>query len=71
MPAYVRLQNQEFKLEKEGYTATRHQKEVGASYFDEVLLTITGGETTTTALDGSTENEQFIPLAASPWNNDD
>ena len=43
MPAYVRLQEREFELEDEGYTATRHQREVGAGYFDQVLETITGG----------------------------
>ncbi len=47
MPAYVRLQEREFELEDEGYTATRHQREVGAGYFDQVLQAITGG----TALD--------------------
>lgn len=64
MPAYVRLQHQEFEREKNGYTATRHQQEVGASYFDQVLLTLTGGDVSTAALEGSTEAEQFLPLAA-------
>ncbi len=59
MPAYVDVQEREFALEKKGYTATRHQREVGTAYFDEVLLTITGGESSTTALAGSTEKEQF------------
>lgn len=59
MSAYVELQEREFAAESEGYTATRHQREVGAGYFDEVLMTITGGDTATTALAGSTEAEQF------------
>ena len=59
MPAYVRLQEREFELEDEGYTATRHQREVGAGYFDQVLETITGGTSSTLALKGSTEEEQF------------
>lgn len=59
MPAYVRLQHAEFAKEKEGYTATRHQREVGTGYFDEVLQTIAGGEASTSALKGSTETEQF------------
>lgn len=45
--------------ESDGYTATRHQREVGTSYFDEVSLVISGGESSTTALHGSTEDEQF------------
>ena len=59
MPAYVRLQEREFSLEDEGYTATRHQREVGAGYFDRVMETITGGAASTLALRGSTEEEQF------------
>ena len=59
MTAYVRLQEREFELEDEGYTATRHQREVGAGYFDQVLETITGGTGSTLALKGSTEEEQF------------
>ena len=59
MPAYVRLQDREFALEEEGYTAARHQQEVGAGYFDQVLLTVTGGEAATAALTGSTEAKQF------------
>jgi isocitrate lyase len=61
MPAYVRVQEHEFELEGEGYTATRHQREVGAGYFDAVLETITGGEASTLALSGSTEEAQFVP----------
>ncbi|GBC86943.1 Isocitrate lyase [bacterium HR12] len=59
MPAYVRLQERELALEAEGYTATRHQREVGTGYFDLVALTVGGGETSTLALEGSTEAEQF------------
>jgi isocitrate lyase len=59
MPAYVRLQEAEFAREAEGYTATRHQREAGTGYFDQVLMTISGGEAATAALAGSTEAEQF------------
>ena len=59
MPAYVRLQEREFELESEGYTATRHQREVGAGYFDLVAQAVSGGESSTLALKGSTEEAQF------------
>jgi isocitrate lyase len=59
MPAYVRLQEREFELEQDGYTATRHQREVGAGYFDAVAQLITGGRSSTLALKGSTEEAQF------------
>ena len=59
MTAYVRLQEREFELEAEGYTATRHQREVGAGYFDQVAKAVSGGESSTLALRGSTEEEQF------------
>jgi isocitrate lyase len=59
MPAYVRLQAEEFAAESVGYTATRHQREAGTGYFDRVLMTITAGEASTGALDGSTEKDQF------------
>jgi len=59
MTAYVELQSKEFKKESEGYTAVKHQKEVGTGYFDSVLMTITGGESSTLAIKGSTEEEQF------------
>ncbi|MGH2672229.1 MAG: isocitrate lyase [Actinomycetota bacterium] len=59
MSAYVRLQEQEIALEADGYTATRHQHEVGTGYFDLVADVISGGRTSTTALDGSTERAQF------------
>ena len=60
MPAYVRLQAREFERERDGYTATKHQREAGTGYFDQLLLTITGGTSSTAALAGSTEAEQFI-----------
>ena len=59
MGAYSELQQAEFKSEKNGYTATRHQREVGTGYFDEVANVISGGTSSTTALHGSTEEEQF------------
>ena len=59
MSAYVRLQQGEFANEEHGYTATRHQREVGAGYFDAVLEAVTGGESSTLALKGSTEEAQF------------
>jgi isocitrate lyase len=66
MSAYVRLQEHEFALEDLGYTATRHQHEVGAGYFDAVLQIITGGESSTLALTGSTEEAQFEHAPATP-----
>ncbi|MBX6331880.1 MAG: isocitrate lyase [Gemmatimonadaceae bacterium] len=59
MPAYVEVQEQEFALEAAGYTATKHQREAGAGYFDRVLLAVTSGQASTAALNGSTEEEQF------------
>jgi isocitrate lyase len=59
MAAYAELQEAEFAEEANGYTATRHQREVGTGYFDEVSTVISGGESSTTALHGSTETEQF------------
>jgi len=59
MPAYVELQNREFGMEGDGYTATRHQREVGAGYFDLVSQVVAGGSSSTLALEGSTEQEQF------------
>ncbi len=59
MTAYVRLQEDEFAMEKDGYTATKHQREVGTGYFDEVYRAISGGTASTLAMDGSTETEQF------------
>ena len=59
MAAYSELQQAEFDSEQYGYTATRHQREVGTGYFDQVSMVITGGTSSTTALKGSTEVEQF------------
>ncbi|MEY2502553.1 MAG: isocitrate lyase [Verrucomicrobiota bacterium] len=59
MAAYSELQEAEFAAETEGYTATKHQHEVGTGYFDEVAQVIMGGECATAALAGSTEEEQF------------
>jgi isocitrate lyase len=59
MAAYAELQQAEFAAETRGYTATRHQREVGTGYFDEVAQVIAGGASCTTALAGSTEEEQF------------
>jgi isocitrate lyase len=59
MTAYVELQQREFELEEVGYTATRHQREVGAGWFDLVADAVSGGESSTLALRGSTEEAQF------------
>jgi isocitrate lyase len=59
MPAYVELQERERAMEADGYTATRHQREVGAGYFDRVASVISAGVSATLALQGSTEQEQF------------
>ncbi|XUX04798.1 isocitrate lyase [Sporosarcina sp. UB5] len=60
MAAYSKLQEAEFANESKGYTATRHQREVGTGYFDEVAQVISGGTSSTTAMKGSTEEAQFI-----------
>jgi isocitrate lyase len=59
MTAYVGLQNREFAMESQGYTATKHQREVGAGYFDLVSQVVAGGKSSTLALEGSTEKAQF------------
>jgi isocitrate lyase len=59
MSAYVELQEREFRMEQDGYSATRHQREVGAGYFDLVSNVVSAGEASTLALVGSTESEQF------------
>jgi len=59
MAAYSELQQQELAAESEGYTATRHQREVGTGYFDAVANTVSGGSSSTTAMSGSTETAQF------------
>src|SRR6188508_1587832 len=60
MAAYVALQQAEFAAEPVGYTATKHQREVGAGYFDDVTQTVTAGKSSVTAMKGSTEDEQFF-----------
>jgi isocitrate lyase len=59
MPAYSKLQQQEFDSEKEGYTATKHQREVGTTYFDAISNAISSGKSSTTAMKDSTETDQF------------
>lgn len=59
MPAYVALQQAELAAESAGYTATRHQREVGAAYYDDVTMTVTGGQSSVMAMPGSTEESQF------------
>jgi isocitrate lyase len=66
MLAYVALQEREFAAEPSGYTATRHQHEVGASYFDDVAQVIAGGSSSVTALGGSTEQAQFAMPETAP-----
>lgn len=63
MAAYVELQEAEFAAEADGYTATRHQREVGTGYFDTVTQVIAGGQSSLTALAGSTESAQFHAAA--------
>jgi isocitrate lyase len=63
MAAYSKLQQREFELEREaGYTAIKHQSFVGAGYFDRVQTTVGGGKVSTSALEGSTERQQFDPV---------
>jgi isocitrate lyase len=59
MAAYAALQEEEFGAERHGYSATRHQREVGTGYFDQVAEVISGGDASTLALDDSTEAQQF------------
>ncbi|TIN71524.1 MAG: isocitrate lyase, partial [Mesorhizobium sp.] len=63
MAAYSELQEAEFAAEADGYTATKHQREVGTGYFDAVSMAITGGQSSTTAMHESTEHAQFKPAA--------
>jgi isocitrate lyase len=65
MAAYSELQEAEFASESNGYTATRHQREVGTGYFDLVNLAISGGAASTTAMSESTEHAQFDQPALS------
>jgi isocitrate lyase len=60
MSAFVELQQKEFAAAERGFTAVKHQREVGTSYFDEITTVVTGGKASTTALHGSTEDEQFF-----------
>jgi isocitrate lyase len=64
MAAYSELQQAEFRSEAAGYTATRHQREVGTGYFDMVATTISSGKSSTTAMGESTESAQFHAIAA-------
>ena len=59
MAAYVKVQKDEFEMEKDGFTAHKHQREVGTGYFDQISLAVSGGISSVTALTGSTEEEQF------------
>ena len=59
MAAYSKIQQQEFEAEKDGYTAVKHQREVGTTYFDNISQIISAGKSSTTAMSGSTEAEQF------------
>jgi isocitrate lyase len=69
MSAFVRVQEREFQMEKEiGFKAVKHQRFVGAGYFDQVQMTVTGGEVSTAALKGSTEEAQFYGHEAVPAN---
>jgi isocitrate lyase len=62
MASFVRLQEREFQMEREiGFRAIKHQSFVGAGYFDQVQITVTGGEVSTSAMKGSTEEHQFNP----------
>ena len=60
MSAFVELQQKEFAAAEKGFTAVKHQREVGTSYFDEITTVVTCGKASTTALHGSTEDEQFF-----------
>ena len=60
MTAFVELQQKEFAAAEKGFTAVKHQREVGTSYFDDVTQVVSGGKSSTTALHGSTEDEQFF-----------
>jgi isocitrate lyase len=63
MAAYSELQQAEFAAEPHGYTATRHQREVGTGYFDLIAQMVAGGDSSTTALAESTEAAQFVQAA--------
>ncbi len=59
MAAYCELQNAEFDAEEQGYTATRHQREVGAGWFDAISVAVKGGQSATTTMDDSTKEAKF------------
>jgi isocitrate lyase len=65
MGAYAQMQEREFAAQSEGFTAVRHQREVGTGYFDAVALAVSGGKSSTTAMSGSTEAAQFDERAGS------
>jgi len=64
MAAFVESQEAEFAAVEQGFTAVKHQREVGTGYFDAVTQTVQGSQASTTALKGSTEDEQFFDKAA-------
>jgi len=66
MTAFVELQQKEFAAAEKGFTAVKHQREVGTGYFDEITQVVTGGNASTTALHGSTEDEQFFEEKKEP-----
>jgi isocitrate lyase len=66
MSAFVELQQKEFAAAEKGFTAVKHQREVGTGYFDEITQVVTGGKASTTALHGSTEDEQFFDSQKKP-----
>ena len=63
MTAFVELQEKEFEAAARGFTAVKHQREVGTSYFDDITQVVQGGKSSLTALHGSTEDEQFFDAA--------
>jgi isocitrate lyase len=60
MAAYSQMQEREFEAQSAGFTAVRHQREVGTGYFDAVAMAVSGGKSSTTAMSGSTEAAQFL-----------
>jgi len=66
MSAFVELQQKEFAAAEKGFTAVKHQREVGTGYFDQITQVVTGGKASTTALHGSTEDEQFFDSQKKP-----
>jgi isocitrate lyase len=66
MTAFVALQEKEFAAAEKGFTAVKHQREVGTGYFDQITQVCTGGKASTTALHGSTEDEQFFDAQKKP-----